>query len=114
MGRQTPHFLQKLPGCRRGIVHPVDHGILKGDPPGGSLIVPAAGGNQFLHRICPVHRHNRIPHRIVGGMEGDGQGQLQLLFRQGVDLRHQPAGGKADMAHGDVKAQGAVYILQKF
>ena len=46
-------------------------------------------------------------------MEGDGKGELQLLLGQLVDLRHQTAGGKADVPHPDVDAFGRGDVLKE-
>ena len=110
---QPLHPPQKLFGILPAVVDPLDHGVLKGDAPGGGLVIPAAGIDQLLAGIGLVHRHNGIPHGIIGRMEGHRQGQLQIALCQLVDLRHQAAGGKADMAHGDIHALRAVHQLQE-
>ena len=81
MGREALQPPQQLLGIVGGVVHPVDHGIFKGNPPGSSRIVPAAGGKQRLHIVCLIHGHNAVPNFIIGRMEGHGQRQLQLPLR---------------------------------
>ena len=61
----------------------------------------AAGPHELLERIAPVDRDDRGPRPVVGGMEGNGQLELDLLFGQLVDLRNQSAGGKRDLAGAD-------------
>ena len=60
-------------GLAVGVVDPVDHGVLIGDPPPGGFKVPAAGVYQLLHSHRAVHRHNFGPGLVIGSMQGDRQ-----------------------------------------
>ena len=46
-------------------------------------------------------------------MQGDRKSQLQLFLSQLVDLGHQTAGGKADVAHSDVHALRGGDVLKE-
>ena len=61
----------------------------------------AACLHELLERIAPVDRDDRSPRPVVGGMEGDGQLELDLLFGKLIDLRDQSAGGQRDLAGAD-------------
>ena len=111
MGSQTLQPPQKLLGTRRGVVETVNHGVLEVYAPPRGIVVPADGLHQFLNGIGLVYRHDLIADFIVWAMQGNGQADLQLFFRQSVDFRNQPAGGQTDVPHGNVHALRAVYQL---
>ena len=113
MGRQALQVLQKLLCSGLRIVYPVNHGVFKGNPPSGGFVVPAAGRQKRLHRVGFVHRHDGAANLVGGCMKGNRQGQLELMLRQLINLRHQAAGGEADVPHGDVHSLRAVHQLQK-
>ena len=47
-------------------------------------------------------------------MERYRQRQLQIQFRQCIDLRHNAAGGQADVPHTDIQAFRTVDQFQEF
>ena len=47
--------------------------------------------------ICIVDGHHAAADVVVGGVEGDGEGELELLLGQLVDLRHEAAGSMLPM-----------------
>ena len=95
------------------IVDPIDHGIFKMDAPAGYIVIAAAGLHQLRNGIGLVDRHDPAADLVIGPVEGNGQRDLELLLRQLINLRHQAAGGQADMAHGNVHAVGAVDQFQE-
>ena len=108
--------LQPVPqqgGMAGGVVDPVDHGILIGDPPAGFGKIPAAGRKQGLHPRAPVDGHEGAPGFIVGGMEGHRQGELKSLLRQAVNPPDQSTGGQGNVAHANVHTVRVVDQGQK-
>ena len=95
------------------IIDTAHHGIFKADPAAGSLLIPAHGLDQLLHRVGIVDRHHTAADLVGGCVQRDGKGELQFFLRQLVDLGHKAAGGKADVAHADIDALGRGDILQK-
>ncbi|MPN59310.1 hypothetical protein SDC9_207031 [bioreactor metagenome] len=77
MPRHPPQLFRNEVRLPVAIVYAVNHGVLKGDAPSCFPKVPMAGGEQLLHRISPVHRHNFRAGFPVRRMEGDGQRKLK-------------------------------------
>ena len=73
---------------------PRTHGVLEAHSPARRLLIPAHGLHQHLHRVGVVHWHHAAADVVVGGVERDGEGELELLLGQLVDLRHEAAGGE--------------------
>ena len=96
-----------------GIVDAAHHRILEADPSARGVLIAADRLHQLLHGVGIVHGHHAAADLIVGRMERDGKGELQLFLGQLVDLRHQTAGGKADVPHPDVDAFGRGDILKE-
>ena len=106
MGPHPADQMGQLPGAGVRVVDPPHHRVFKADPPAGDVLVAAHRLHQPGHGVGVVHRHHLAADGVVGGVEGDGQGQLELVLRQPVDLGHDAAGGQADVAHPDVDPLG--------
>ena len=76
MPRLAPQQRRQPVGLLIGVVHPVRHGVLVGDPPPGDLEVPAAGVHEQVHPHGPVHRHQPGAGLVIGSVEGNAQRQL--------------------------------------
>ena len=106
MGPHPPDQTGQLFGAGVRIVHPAHHRVFKADPPAGGVLIAADRVHQLGHRVGVVDRHHLAADGVVGGMEGDGEGQLELSLGQPVDLGHDAAGGQADVPHPDVDPLG--------
>ena len=113
MSAHPPDEVGQLSGAGVGVVDPPHHGVLEAHSPARRLLIPAHGLHQHLHGVGVVHRHHAAADVVVGGVEGDGEGELELLLGQLVDLRHEAAGGEADVPHPDVHALGGRDVLEK-
>lgn len=58
MAGHSPQFLGDQIRLPVVVIDAIDYGVLKGDPPSGSLKIIVAGGKELLHIISPVHRHD--------------------------------------------------------
>ena len=72
-----------------------------------------AGGKQLLYVVRTIDGHDTAACLAVRRVQGDRKRQLQILLRQGVDARHDAAGGKRDVAHADIQPVRMVDKLQK-
>ena len=85
------------------VVHALEQDVLVGDDPVGRPGVMAAGLHELFEGIALVERYDRGSGPVVGGVKGNGQLELYLLFGQLVDLRNQAAGGERDSAGADAE-----------
>ena len=113
MSTHAPDEVGQLSGTGIGIIDTAHHRILKADPAARGLLIAADGGHQHLHGVGIIDRHHAAADLVVGGMQGDRKGQLQLFLSQLVDFGHQTAGGKADIAHSDVHALRGGDVLEE-
>ena len=93
MGLQRPGEPGQTGCIRLAVIHIADQAVFKGDLPAGRAIVGPAGLHQFLDGPAPGDRHDLLPLCIGRSMEGQGQGNMQTLLRQTVDVGDDPAGG---------------------
>ena len=106
MADHTVQQLCQLLGIRRAVVDPLDERILKGNAPsGGSEVIPA-GLHELFHRPAAVHRHGLVAGFIVRRMQGNGQGNAQILLGKIVDAVHQSAGGQGDVPLSQIVSLG--------
>ena len=54
------------------VVHAVDHRVFKRDAAAGLLKIAVASGEQLLHVVGVVDRHNAAARRAVGRVERNG------------------------------------------
>ncbi len=85
------------------IVHAPDQAVLQSDPPACLLEIGGAGIHQLLNGIAPGYGHQRLPLFVRGGVQGQGQGNLELLLGQPPHLRHQAAGGHRHVPLADME-----------
>jgi hypothetical protein len=89
------------------VVDPSYKRILKANPPSRAQHVVAAVLDQSLQGIVGCGRDQLLPQLLVGGMQADGQGNLQLLLGQPGDLpRH------AHRREGDVPLADANILIE--
>ena len=113
MARHPPELFDNEVCLPVMVIDAVDHGVLKGDAPPGLAEIVVAGGEELLHIVGPVHRHDFGAGLAVRRVKGHREGQLQPQLRQTPDAGDHAAGGKGDMAHADVHAVRVVHQLQK-
>ena len=106
MGTHAPDQVCQLSGAGIGIIDTAHHGIFKAHAAAGGILIAAHGLHQHFHGIGIVHRHHAAANFIVGCVQRHREGQLQLFLGQLVDLGHQTAGRKADIAHSDILLGG--------
>ena len=58
------------------VVHAVDHRVLKRDAAAGFLKIAVAGGEQLLHVVGVVDRHDAAARRAVRRVERNGKREL--------------------------------------
>ena len=80
------------------VIDPLHQAVLKGEPSPSLLIVVSAGVQHLPQGVAVGDGHQLPPHLVAGGVERQGQGDLQPLLRQPVYLGHQPAGGNGDVS----------------
>ena len=95
------------------VVDTAHHRILKADAAAGLFLVAAAGRDELFQRVGVVDRHHAERVALSGACRRDRERQLQMPLGQFVDLGHQAAGRKADVAHADVDAFGQEMICKK-
>ena len=88
----------------RTVVKVFDERVLKGDNPTCFLKIRAAGRDQFRQGPAPVHRHQLAAQVVVRRVQRDRQLELDALFGQTPDARHNAAGAERDMTRADVDA----------
>ena len=125
MSTHAPDEVGQLFGAGIGIIDTAHHRILKADAAGPWS--PDSGGRRASAPptgLGIIDRHHAAADLVVGSVQGDRKGQLQLFLSQLVDFGHQAAGRKADVAHSDVhtlrggdvlkEAHDLVKIIQRF
>ncbi|AMY70342.1 hypothetical protein AKL17_3109 [Frigidibacter mobilis] len=98
LGGNALDQLHQPPRVGVAVIHALQHDIFEGDPLAvRQPRIVAQGGQQRLDVPFLVDRHQRVAHRIGGGVEADGQQAADLLGGAG-DLGHHARGGQGDAA----------------
>src|SRR5690606_33254266 len=104
VAEEIAHQHGQLPGQLRMVVDAVHHYVLKGNStPRLGHVVPA-GVHQLGQGIAHIDGHDLGSDVVVGGVEGDGQGDGQPLFGQAPDGGHQAHRGDGNVAEADAQA----------
>ena len=113
MPRHPADALSEQVGLPVVVVHAIDHRVLKRDAAAGFLKIAVAGGEQLLHVVGVVDRHDAAARRAVRRVERNRKRELQVFLRKRVDAGYNAAGGKRDVAHSDVQPLRVIHELQK-
>ena len=98
----------------RGVgVFAFDEGIFEDITAARLFKIIVAGAQNFGNGIRLGDGHDAGALGVVRGMQRHGEVDGDALLRQGAHLRHQPAGGEADVAGADIDAPGGGDVLQK-
>ena len=92
--RHSVNALGEQVGLPVVVVHAVDHCVLKRNAAACLSKIAVAGGEQLLHVVGVVHRHDTAARRAVRRVERNGECELEILIRKRVNARHDAAGRK--------------------
>ncbi len=98
VGGQRADEAGQLGDVRGPVVHPVDQRPLHREPSVGRRHVVGAGLGQHRQRVPPVDRHQLVAQLVVGGVQGDGEVDRELLAGQPPDARDDADGGEGEAA----------------
>ena len=96
--RETAQFLRIFRGC----IHIFDEDVFEGDPASrGFEVVPGGPDHVFDFKV-PADGKDLVPDGVVRGVEGNGQGNGQVLIGEAVNLGNDAAGGEGNIPETDV------------
>ena len=123
MRRTAAQQLSQLSRLPWAVADPVNHRIFIRNSAPCHVKIISAGSNQLLDREALVDRHGSAAALIVRRMQGNRQGNLQLLLSEAANLRHQAGRRQRNMALSDVqplrrtdqsdKPQDIVIVIQR-
>ena len=91
-------------GVFERIVDSLEQDVFEGDAAGRILFVLGDGLEEFVHVVFPRDGHEPFADFLAGGMEGDGEVELQSLFPKPADSFGKAASGDGDVAGPDGQA----------
>ena len=110
------HALQPLRErlcVRFGIVDPADQRVFEYDAPSRALRIRVCSFEHLLDRVRLVDRHDGTSHLVAVRMQRDRKRHVRRIVDERIDLRHEPAGGKRNVARADVRSRRTRHALQK-
>ncbi len=89
-------------GAGAGIIYAADEGVFKRDDALGFVRVVGAGGEEFVDGPFTVDWHELGAEGVVGGVEGDGEFELDAFRGKASEAWDDAASGESDMACAEV------------
>ena len=93
---RRPHPRRQHLRLLERVVDAAQHHVFEHDLAVSAPHVSRAGREHLVQRIGAVERHQAIAHLVGGGVQADGEVELQVFLGEAVDARHH-----TDRRHGD-------------